>query len=123
MLPRETSLQELKLVPAAVLYLSWKTTPELSTLSLPGGSYLNTSLYRTVNLLEVPSEESGAAEVPSPIEDPLSCINPFPRGQKLLKGERDREEASLDMDVESMSKKDSKPSAAAGTKKPRWLKT
>jgi hypothetical protein len=127
-LPLDVPLQELKLVPAAVLYLSWKITPELPTRSedpLPGRGYLNFHLYRTANSLCESPEVKGEAESlanESSVGDPLL----FPRGQRLVKGEGGREEAGrsgdLDGDAESMSK-DRKPSAAAGTKKPRWLKT
>jgi hypothetical protein len=131
-LPTEVSLQELKLVPAAVLYLSWKTTPQRTNPSedaLPGYGYLKSHLYRTANSLNASLEASAPPNESLGDSHFSESANHFPRGQKLIKGEQDRREAGSgsaggDNDSDSMSK-DRKPSGgtASGTKKPRWLKT
>jgi hypothetical protein len=129
-LPLDTTLQDLKLVPAAVLYLSWTAPPSPSPSALgpviPGENYLNRTFARRVHSLFSRAEEDGLDEGDEEQRaDPLPRANQFPRGNTLGgKGESSKQEAGAGeseakrggADSES---KERKPSA----KKPKWLKT
>jgi hypothetical protein len=121
-LPLETTLQDLKLVPAAVLYLSWTAPPSVSDPepAFPGESYLQQALARRVrSLLSRAEEGEGGGE-----ERSGSGVNYFPRGSKLGgKGEVPPKQESGDGESGGKGGESESKERKPSMKKPKWLKT
>lgn len=145
-LPLDGILQDLRLVPAAVIYLSWKSSiPSIENNSsegrgegegeeehLPGYSYLNRDLYFSAHpsLMQVTNEVE-VTNTEQDIDINRSNKNQFPVGYKLVRDDKSNNNNNSnnkkdDFEMKGDEKSDSKDrnkSSSTGLKKPKWLKT
>lgn len=122
-LPLNSTLQELGLVPAALLYVSWNNPPpahENLVMSLPGSAYLTPDLYHKANSYHF-MEAQGESQTAREDSETERQVHHFPQGQKLVKEPEVVKDQFLADPTMSVGESDSKN--RVGSKKPRWLKT